>query len=324
MKGIVENVSNMEIRTIFMGTPDFAVPILESLLDNACHVVAVYTQPDKPVGRRQHLASPPVKRLAREHEIPVIQPNILKSVEAMEELASFKPELIIVAAFGYILPPEVLSLPKFGCLNVHPSLLPQHRGASPIADAILSGDQITGVTIMLMDAGMDSGPILAQQKMGISFTDTTGSLTSKLAQVGAELLIKTLPQWLEGKLKPRPQDEAQATYSKLVTKEDSKIDWHLSALELWRRIRAFNPWPGCYTWWEGKRLKIHEAAPLGEVAKGEVGKVIALLKPAPVEVGVATGEGILGLCQVQLEGKRQMSVAEFVRGQRDFIGSILG
>jgi methionyl-tRNA formyltransferase len=321
MGEIIENISSMEMRVIFMGTPQFAVPILESLLDNGYQVVAVYTQPDKPVGRKQHLASSPVKSLAVEHEIPVIQPNTLKSVEAVEELASFEPELVIVAAFGRILPPEVLSLPKFGCLNVHPSLLPRHRGPSPIADAILCGDQVTGVTIMLMDAGMDSGAILAQRKIGISVMDTTGSLTSKLAQAGAELLIETLPQWLGGKLEPQPQNEAQVTYSKLITKEDGKIDWHLSAVEIWQRIRAFNPWPGCYTGWEGKRLKIHRATPLGDVAKGELGKVIALRKPAPV--GIVTGEGILGLCQVQLEGKREMPVAEFVRGQRDFIGSIL-
>jgi len=324
MEEIIENIFNMGMRTIFMGTPQFAVPILESLLDSPYRVLAVYTQPDKSVGRKQRLASSPVKSLAVEHEIPVIQPNTLKSVEEVEELASFEPELVIVAAFGRILPLEVLSLPKFGCLNVHPSLLPRHRGPSPIADAILCGDQVTGVTIMLMDAGMDSGAILAQRKIGISVMDTTGSLTSKLAQAGAELLIETLPQWLGGKLEPQPQNEAQVTYSKLITKEDGKIDWHLSAVEIWQRIRAFNPWPGCYTGWEGKRLKIHRATPLGDVAKGELGKVITLQKQVPVEVGVVTGEGILGLCQVQLEGKREMPVAEFVRGQRDFIGSILG
>jgi methionyl-tRNA formyltransferase len=176
---------------------------------------------------------------------------------------------------------------------------------------------------MLMDAGMDSGPILAQRKVDISSTDTTGTLTSKLARVGAALLIDILPQWLTGKLKPQPQDESQATYSKLISKEDAEIDWHLSAVELWWRIQAYNPWPGCYTWWKGKRLKIHEATPLGDMAKGKIGEVLALAKPA-FRVGVITGHGILGLNQVQLEGKRKMAVDDFVRGQRDFIGSVLG
>ena len=311
----------MEVRTIFMGTPQFAVVILEPLLRSPYWVVAVYTQPDKPMGRGRELAWSPVKRLAADHKIPVIQPNTLKSVEAVEELASFKPELIIVAAFGYILPQEVLSLPKFACLNVHPSLLPQHRGPSPVAASLLHGDQVTGVTIMLMDGGMDSGPILAQREVGISPEDTTGSLTQKLAEVGVELLLETLPKWLDGKLKPQAQDESQATYTKVIASEDGKIDWHLPAVELWRRIRAYNPWPGCYTWWRGKRLKVHEAIPLSEAGNGEMGKVIAL---PPASVGVVTGKGILELCQVQLEGKRQMRVGEFVRGQRSFVGSILG
>jgi methionyl-tRNA formyltransferase len=257
-----------------------------------------------------------------EHKIPVIQPNTLKSAEVVQGLASFKPELIVVAAFGHILPQAVLSLPKFGCLNIHPSLLPQHRGPSPVANALLCGDLLTGVTIMLMDEGLDSGPILAQEKVGISSMDTTGSLTAKLAHVGAELLMKTLPKWLEGKLEPQPQDETQATYSGLITSKDGKIDWQLPALELWQRIRAFNPWPGCYTWWQGKRLKIHRAVVFGDIAQGEVGEVVTF--PKPPGVGVVTGKGILGLCQVQLEGRHEMSIADFMRGQRNFIGSILG
>ncbi len=313
----------MEVPTVFMGTPEFAVAILESLINSSYPVVAAYTQPDKPVGRRQQLAWSPVKSLATQYKIPIVQPQTLKSAEAVKQLASFEPQLIIVAAFGYILPQEVLSLPRFGCLNVHPSLLPRHRGPSPIANALLSGDKLTGVTIMLMDAGMDSGPIVAQRQVAMSSEDTTGSLTARLADAGAELLLDTLPKWLEGKLKPRPQDEAEATYSKLITKEDGEINWHLPAAELWRRVRAFSPWPGCYAWWQGKRLIIHKAIPLSQAGSGEPGKVVALPKAAPVEVGVMTGEGILGLCQVQLEGKRQMLIADFVRGQRDFIGSTL-
>jgi methionyl-tRNA formyltransferase len=312
----------MKVRIVFMGTPQFAVTILESLLQSAYEVLAVYTQPDKPAGRGRPVVLPPVKRLALERQIQVIQPKTFKSREVVEQLASFQPELIIVAAFRAILPPEVLSLPKFACLNVHPSLLPRHRGPSPVANTILCGDEITGVTIMLMEAGLDTGPILAQEEVGISFMDTTDSLSAKLADAGARLLLETLPKWLGGKLRPQAQDESQATHSKLITSKDAEIDWHLSALELWRRVRAYNPWPSCYTWCQGKRLKIHEAIPLDDVVEGEMGEVITLAEPPGV--GVVTGQGILGLYQVQLEGRREMAVEDFVRGKRDFIGCVLG
>ena len=312
----------MTVRTVFMGTPQFAVTILESLLRSSCQVLAAYTQPDKSAGRGRPVVLPPVKKLALERQIPVMQPETFKSGEVVEKLASFQPELIVVAAFGSILPQGVLSLPKFACLNVHPSLLPRHRGPSPIANTILCGDELTGVTIMIMDAGLDTGPILAQKKLGISFMDTTGSLSSKLADVGARLLLEALPKWLGGELKPQVQDELQATYSKLITNRDGEIDWHLSALELWRMVRAYNPWPSCYTWCQGKRLKIHKAIPLGDVRGGEIGEVIALAEQPGV--GVVTKQGILGLCQVQLEGRREMPANDFVRGKRDFIGSILG
>jgi len=305
-----------------MGTPQFAATILESLLQGSSPVIAVYTQPDKPAGRGRPVVFPPVKKLALERQIPVIQPETFKSSEVVEKLASFRPELIIVAAFGAILPPEVLSLPKFACLNIHPSLLPRHRGPSPVANTILCGDELTGVTIMLMDAGMDTGPILAQEKAGISFMNTTGSLSSTLADVGAKLLLATLPKWLGNELRPQAQDEAQATYSKLINSEDAEIDWRLSAVELWRRVRAYNPWPICYTWYQGKRLIIHKSIPIGDVAEGEIGEVVAL--PESPGVGVVTGQGILGLCQVQLEGRREMSADNFVRGKRDFIGCVLG
>jgi methionyl-tRNA formyltransferase len=322
IKNLIKNGFAMKVRTVFMGTPQFAVTILESLLQSSYQVLAVYTQPDKPAGRGRPVVFPPVKKLALERQIPIIQPETFKSSGVVEELASFQPELIIVAAFGFILPPAVLSLPKFGCLNVHPSLLPRHRGPSPVANTILCGDELTGVTIMVMDAGLDTGPILAQKKVVVSFTDTTGSLSSKLADVGAKLLLETLPKWLGGELRPQAQDESQATYSKLITSEDAEIDWHLSAVELWRRVRAYNPWPSCYTWYQGKRLKVHEAIPFGDVAEGEIGEVVALAEQPGV--GVVTKQGILGLCQVQLEGRREMSADDFVRGKRDFIGCVLG
>ena len=305
-----------------MGTPQFAATILEALLRSSCQVCTVYTQPDKPAGRGRSAAFPPVKKLALERQIPVSQPETLKSSEVMDKLASFKPELIIVAAYGAILPPEVLSLPKFACLNVHPSLLPRHRGPSPVANTILCGDEITGVTIMLMDTGMDTGPVLTQEKAGISFMDTTGSLSTTLADVGAKLLLETLPGWLNRELSPRVQEEDRATYSKLIASGDAEIAWHLSAVELWRRVRAYNPWPISYTWFKGKRLKIHKSIPVGDETEAEIGEVVAL--PGSPGVGVVTGHGILGLCQVQLEGKREMALNDFVRGQRDFIGCVLG
>ena len=321
-KKIMKNSSSMTIRTVFMGTPQFAVTILESLLRSSCQVLAVYTQPDKAAGRGRPVAFPPVKKLALDRRISVVQPESLTSSEVTKDLASLQPELIIVAAFGSILPPEVLSLPKFACLNVHASLLPRHRGPSPVANTILCGDELTGVTIMLMDVKLDTGPILAREKVGISFMDTAGTLSSKLADVGARLLLETLPKWLGGELEPHAQDESQATYSKLITGKDAEIDWHLSALQLWRMVRAYNPWPSCYTWCEGRRLRIHKAIPLGDGGDGEIGKVIALAEQPGV--GVITKQGVLGLCQVQVEGKRDMPINDFVHGKRDFIGSILG
>ena len=312
----------MKVRVVFMGTPEFAVTILECLLRSSYQVAAVYTQPDNAAGRGHRVVSPPVKKLAVERQIPVVQPQTFESSEAVKGLASFQPELIIVAAFGSILAPKVLSLPKFGCLNVHPSLLPRHRGPSPIANSILCGDELTGVTIMLMDSGLDTGPILAQEKVEVSCMDTAGSLGSKLAHVGATLLLEILPGWLEGATKPQAQDESQATYTKLITSKDAEIDWHLPAVQLWRMVRAYNPWPGCYTWYQGKRLKIRGAIPLDAGEDGEVGEVVALAEQPGV--GVVTKEGILGLCEVQPEGKREMSAGDFARGQRDFIGCILG
>ena len=306
-----------------MGTPEFAVPSLEALIHSGYQVVAVYTQPDKRAGRGQQFTSSPVKRLALSQELDVVQIEKFKVAGTVEKLAALAPDLIVVGAFGLLLPPEVLNLPKLGCLNVHPSLLPRHRGASPIATAILQGDEITGVTIMLLDAGMDTGPILNQREVTITDEDTTGSLGIKLAQAGAQLLIETLPLWIDGRIKPRPQGESGASHSKMITKEDGQINWQLSTQELWRRVRAFDPWPGCYARWHDKRLKLVKVLPLHGEKSYEPGKVIALPPLAPVTVGVETGDGVLGLVRLQLEGKRELSAEEFVRGQRDFIGSHL-
>jgi methionyl-tRNA formyltransferase len=313
----------MKNKIIFMGTPEFSVPSLEALINNGYQVVAVYTQPDKRAGRGRQVISSPVKQLALSQGLDVVQIEKFKVAGTVEKLTALAPDLIVVAAFGLLLPVDVLTVPKLGCINVHPSLLPRHRGASPIATAILRGDKTTGVTIMLLDAGMDTGPILKQREVPISDEDTSGLLGAKLSQVGGQLLIETLPLWIEGQIKPRPQDNSKASYSKMIKKEDGEVDWRLSAEELWRRVRAFDPWPGCYARWQGKRLELVKVLPLYGEKSTEPGRVIALVPPAPVTVGVETGDGILGLVRIQLEGKRELSAEEFVRGQRDFIGSSL-
>jgi methionyl-tRNA formyltransferase len=312
------------LRVVFMGTPEFSIPALEQLVLSGYRVIAVYTQPDRPVGRGRVPSSSPVKRMALEHGLEVLQPVTLREAAEVEHLAELKPDVIVVAAFGQILPQSVLNIPPFGCLNIHPSLLPRYRGATPIPAAILSGDEDTGVTIMLLDAGMDTGPIISQFVVGIEPQDTTESLTSRLARAGARLLSETLPLWLDGSLKTLPQDEGVASYSMPVTKEDGAIDWHMGAEEIWRRVRAFYPWPGCNTHWRGKMLKIVEAIPIDKEKDLEPGRVASLGPGQPPVVGVETGDGILGLLKVQLEGKRALSAGEFIRGQRDFIGAILG
>jgi methionyl-tRNA formyltransferase len=251
----------------------------------------------------------------------VVQPPSFKEAGVVEQLAQFRPDVIVVAAFGQILPRSVLAIPHFGGINVHPSLLPRFRGASPVASAILAGDEFTGVSIMLMEEGLDSGPILARAQIPISAADTTGSLTTKLSVVGARLLVEALCHHLRGELTPRPQNEAEATYSGSITKEEGEINWHLPAVDIWRRVRAFYPWPGCYTRWRGKKLDIIEAVPLTGEKAFKVGEVVALISTAAF--GISTGEGVLGILRVQLEGKRVMSAAEFLRGQREFMGALL-
>jgi len=312
------------MRIVFMGTPEFSVPPLEYLIGSEYRVVGVYTQPDKPTGRGRTLEQSPVKRVALAQGLEVFQPVRLRNPDEVQRLAALKPDLILVAAFGQILPQSALDIPPFGCLNIHPSLLPKHRGATPIPSAILAGESETGVTIMLMDAGMDTGPIISQIIVGIEPQDTTESLTNRLAQAGVRLLGEALPLWLDRSLKPQPQDGNRATYTSPITKEDGVINWQMSAEEISRRVRAFYPWPGCYTWWQGKLLKILEAITLHKDKDLLPGKVVALALGQPAVVGVETGGGILGLLRVQLEGKRALTAAEFLSGQRTFVGSTLG
>ncbi|MBA7626607.1 Methionyl-tRNA formyltransferase [subsurface metagenome] len=313
------------MRVIFMGTPEFAIPPLKHLILNQYQVVAVYTQPDKPAGRGRSLSATPLKKAALVWKLPVVQPVSLKSAEVVAQLAKFHPEVIVVAAFGQILPQSVLDIPGCRCINIHPSLLPRFRGVSPVAAAILAGDEFTGVSIMLMDRGLDTGPVLARAQIPISAQDTTGSLTAKLALIAAQLLSEILSRWSRGELTPQPQNEAEATYSGSISKEEGEIDWRLPAVGIWRRVRAFQPWPGCYTRWRGRQLKVIEAVPLSAIRALEVGQVVALTSATESEAafGISTGEEILGVLRVQLEGKRAMSATEFLRGQRQFIGAIL-
>ncbi len=310
------------MRVIFMGSPEFAVPPLEHLILNQYPVAAVYTQPDKPAGRGRSLFSTPVKKAAVAWKLPVMQPASLKEVEAVAQLADFHPDIIVVAAFGQILPQSVLDIPSHGCINLHPSLLPRFRGASPVASAILAGDEFTGVSLMLMDSGLDTGPILARAQIPISAQDTTGSLTAKLSLIAAQLLLEVLPCWLRGELTPQPQNEAEATYSVPISKQEGEIDWHLPAIDIWRRVRAFHPWPGCFTTWQGRQLKIIEAVPLSGKGTLDIGQVVAM-EGTKAAFGIGTGSGILGVLKLQMEGKRAMSAADFLKGQRQFIGAIL-
>lgn len=314
---------------VFMGSPHFALPSLGKLLSAGYKVAAVYTQPDRVAGRGQKVTSSPVKRFALEKGLPVMQPSTLRNAEEHKRLAALVPDVVIVAAYGLILPREVLSLPPRGCLNLHPSLLPRYRGPSPVASAILAGNETTGVSVMLLDEGMDTGPVLAQLELSISPEDTTGTLTEKLAEAGAELLVKTLPLWFRGSIKPQPQDDAQAVYSRMITKEMGEIDWQRPALELGRQVRAFQPWPGSYTWWKGKRLEILRASPLPG-GSGITGRVIAVplqeqpkTVASPGAIGVETSQGVLCLQEIQWEGKRPLSGVEFWRGQQDFLGARL-
>jgi methionyl-tRNA formyltransferase len=317
---------------VFLGTPAFAVPSLRRLVDEGFEIAAVYTQPDRPAGRGRRPAQPPVKDAALAMGLPVRQPESLRDSTALAELASLHPEVTVGVAYGQILRQEVLEIPPKGVLNIHPSLLPRHRGASPIPAAILAGDRETGVTIILMDPGMDTGPILAQRSLHINDSDTTGALTEKLARVAADLLAETVPRWLRSEIDPQPQDHSLATKAPLLKKEHGAIDWAIPAVDIWRRVRAYNPWPGAYTTVEGRLLHIWEAWPLPG-GRAVPGTVVALsdeqragLPPGADEgaFAVQTGDGLLAVLSAQREGRRRLPAGEFLRGMRDFIGRRLG
>jgi methionyl-tRNA formyltransferase len=310
------------MRVIFMGSPQIAVPALEQLAAGKYNLVAVYTQPDRPAGRGNNLTASAVKEAALRHGIKVYQPETLKPAETLAELAALKPDVIVVCAFGQILPQGLLDIPPYQCINVHYSLLPRHRGASPVMAAILAGDEFSGVTVQLVRKKLDTGPLLASAVVPIDAWDTTGSLSEKLSIVGATLLDEALSGWLRGEITAREQDETQATYFGQITKEKGEIDWSHQAVEIWRRIRAFQPWPGSYTTWKGKQLKINEAEVIDTNIEEACGTVIRLPEYKH-GVGIITGQGILRVMNIQFEGKKAMDTAGFIHGQRDFIGSKL-
>ena len=323
------------LKIIYMGTPSFAVPALEALIANRApglllpegyDIVSVITRPDKPSGRGKEVVFSPVKQAALAQSIPVWQPGSLKRPENIEALAAYQADLYIVAAFGQILPQAVLDLPRYGTLNIHASLLPRYRGVSPISEAILQGERETGVTIMLIDAGIDTGPTLLKRAIPIAENDTTGSLTGKLADLGASTLLAALPLWIAGALPPRPQNEQEASYTHMLRKEDGAIDWHRSAARLARETRAYSPWPGSYTTWRGKLLKILEAHAFttSEPPNIPSGTVMLLKESGTPSLQVATGEGTLAPDRLQLEGKKAMKADEFVRGYGNIVGDVLG
>ena len=301
-----------QLRIVFMGSPEFAVPTLDALAKRY-QLVGVVTQPDRPAGRGGSLVQPAVKEAALRLGIPVMQPEKLRLPEAMTQLQAWVPDLIVVAAFGQILRPAVLNLPLYGCINVHGSLLPRGRGAAPIQAAILAGDKETGITIMKMDPGVDTGPILSQRVLLIAPDDTGGSLFAKMASLSAELLLETLPRYLSGELVPRPQPEEGATYAPMLKKEDGRLDFTKPAIELERRVRAFNPWPGTWFDWNGAPLKVLRASVSGAKSPGVGRRLTVEGRPA-----LGTGDGILILEEVQPAGKKSMPGKAFLVGAREW------
>ncbi len=317
-------------KVVYMGTPDFAVPTLKALIAHH-EVIGVVTQPDRPAGRGGKINQSAVKKVALEHRIPVFQPEKIRKKVAIEELQQWQPDVYVVAAFGQILPQKVLDIPAHGSINIHASLLPRWRGAAPIHAAIRAGDDETGVTIMLMDAGLDTGPMLSQGTIMIEHDETGQSLHDKLANLGAELLIATLPGYISGSISPKPQPEYGVTYAPQISKGEGHIDWTMGARAIERQIRAFTPWPGTFTTWNSKQLKIHR----GRIKENDFFNVYRSANDeyAPGQVvdhdgagtvAIGTGDGVFFPEIVQLEGKKAVAIDDFVNGYPDFIGVQLG
>ncbi len=310
----------MKYRVIFMGTPDFAVPALKALLESE-EVVAVITQPDRPRGRGQKLRPSPVKEVALMAGCPVLEPERLKDPDLVKTLRDFRPDLVVVAAYGKIVPKEILELPPYGCWNIHASLLPKYRGADPIRWAILNGERETGITIMQMDEGLDTGPILLQKSTPIGEEETGGELYLRLARLGAEALVEALQLHKEGGLHPRPQPEEGVSYAPPIKKEEARLDFSLSAWRVACRIRAFDPRPGAYTFLEGRLFKLFRPKVLDEPPAASPGTVLGV---KDARILLACGEGTLAVEEVQIEGKKRLPVREFLKGYRLEPGQRLG
>jgi methionyl-tRNA formyltransferase len=305
------------MKIVYMGTPQFAVPPLRALSKAGHEIAGIVTRTDKPAGRGRTLALPPVKSAALELALPVLQPKRVREPGFVQALADLEPEVIVVAAYGQILPREILTLPRFGCINIHASLLPRYRGAAPINWAIIRGDRETGITIMQMDEGMDTGEIVAQERISIEPSDTAGSLTDKLSLLGSRMIVEALSRIASGTSSPVPQDHSEATMAPLLTKKDGLIDWTLTAEEIGNRVRGLFPWPGAYSFLEGKMVKVLEAATAtGSAAPG------LIMTPGGDELAAGTGAGLLKVRRLQPEGKKPMTAAEFLRGHRNVIGKI--
>lgn len=309
------------MKIVFMGTPDFAAGALKSLIEAGHEITAVVTQPDKAKGRSQELLPPPVKVVALEHGIPVLQPVRIKRPEEVEKLKQYPADIYVVAAFGQILSQEILDIPRFGCLNIHASLLPKYRGASPIQHVIIDGEEKTGITIMQMDAGLDTGDMLYQKEIAISPKDTYASLHDKLMVLGGEAIVEALPLLEQGKLVPKKQEDDLSCYAHLIDKTMGELDFTKSAEILDRLIRGLNPWPSAYTTYHGKQLKVWEAEPVESPKAGKPGEILAVEKDA---VLVAAGSGALRITCLQLSGKKRMSAHDFLLGVRMTPGEILG
>ena len=314
------------MRVVFMGTPAFVTPVLDALFGAAdVSVAAVYAPPDRPWGRGRSPEMPPVKTHALELGLDVLQPESLRSAQVRTELQALRPDLIVVAAYGKFLPPRVLATPPHGCLNLHPSLLPWYRGPSPVPSTILGGDRLTGVTLMLLDEGMDTGPIIAQAEYTLSGEETAETLTVALFARGAHLLIENLDPWVSGRLQLCPQDEARVTVTRKLEREDGRADWMLSAIELSTRRRAYTPWPGLYTHWDGKMVKLLDVVALPREITHEAGPgTVCVTGQVDIPLGVVTGDGLLGLKRLQIEGRNAVTGAEFLRGYPGIAGSSLG
>jgi methionyl-tRNA formyltransferase len=317
----------MNPKIIFIGTPEFGAIILEGLIKADFKPALVITETDKPVGRKKIITPPPIKMAAQKFSIPIVQPE--KIINCKLEIENLQPDLIIVAAFGQIIPKNILDIPKFGCLNIHPSLLPKYRGPSPIQYAILNGDKETGVSIMLLDEKMDHGPIIAQRKLEFLISDLQfTNLHNELAKLGAELLIGAIPQWLNGEIKLIPQDETKATFTKILKREDGKIDWTKSAKELERQIIAFDPWPGTFAEcgenkFKIKTIKIWQASVQEQTGVGPFGQPGKTYMATNENIAVQTGKDFLVIKELQPESGKKMPAKEFLKGHSDFIGTML-